>query len=78
MFSQPAYTRRQFLGRSMTVVSTAATVPAFVHRSVLAFGDPAEVGLAARPGFPDDRILVVVEFPTRILGNFWMMNKKNL
>ena len=61
MFSQRAYTRRQFLGRSMTVVSTAATVPAFVHRSALAFGDPAEVGLAARPGFPDDRILVVVE-----------------
>ncbi len=60
MSDKPAFTRREFMN-SMAVVSTAITVPTFIHRSAMAFGDPAERGLASRPGFPDDRILVIVE-----------------
>ncbi len=60
MSNKPAFTRREFM-RSMAVVSTAATVPMFVHRSAMAFGEPAAQGLTSRPGFPDDRILVIVE-----------------
>jgi len=60
MAEKPTFTRREFLS-SMAVVSTAVTVPTFIQRSAMAFGDPAARGLASRPGFPDDRILVVVE-----------------
>ena len=56
----PAFTRREFMS-SLAVVSTAMTVPMFIARSARAFGEPAAQGLASRPGFPDDRILVVVE-----------------
>ncbi|MBX3357961.1 MAG: DUF1501 domain-containing protein [Phycisphaeraceae bacterium] len=56
----PAYTRRQFLVRGVTLASTAAFVPAFLQRS--AFGLPhAAPGATSIPGVPEERILVVVQ-----------------
>ncbi|MAE59979.1 MAG: hypothetical protein CMJ49_01330 [Planctomycetaceae bacterium] len=61
MNEQP-YTRREFMGRSLAVVSTAATIPAFVQRSAFAIEQPDSVRhTAQRPGVPEDRILVVVQ-----------------
>jgi len=63
MSTKPAFTRRQFLG-TMTVVSTAVTIPAFLDRSAWAMGPAAgtqPASLGNRPGIPDDRILLVVQ-----------------
>lgn len=55
-----AFTRRQFLGRGLTLASTAATVPWFLNRS--AFGLPTALpGLTSIPGVPEDHILVVIQ-----------------
>lgn len=61
--SQPrGYTRRAFLQRGLTVVSTAATLPAFVQRSAFGLDNPfAYRQTAQRPGVPEDRVLVVVQ-----------------
>ena len=57
-----AYTRREFIHHGMAMMSTVATVPAFVQRSACA---AAPVNDAApvrnRPGVPEDRILVVIQ-----------------
>lgn len=55
----PAYTRRQFLARGITLASAAATVPAFLQRS--AMGLPYVEGLSSIPGVPEDHVLVVVQ-----------------
>ena len=55
-------TRREFLGDSLAVVSTAATIPAFLHHSALALAEDGPTAtLRSRPGIPEDRILVVVQ-----------------
>ena len=60
MMREP-YTRREFLGRSLAVMSTAATIPAFVSRSAFAIDPGGSPRTAQRPGVPDDRILVVIQ-----------------
>ena len=53
-------TRREFLHHGVALVSTAATVPAFLHTSALAVTDP-DSAVASKPGVPDHRVLVVVQ-----------------
>ncbi len=60
--SDNAFTRRAFIQRSLTMVSTCATLPLFIQRSAFAIDNPFEYrATASRPGVPDDRILVVVQ-----------------
>ena len=56
------FTRRQFLGGSLAVISASAFLPLFIENSVLA-AEQAAGGqpVGARPGVPEDRILVVVQ-----------------
>lgn len=56
------WTRRAFLQSGLTVMSTAALLPAFLQSSAYGINDPrlAE-SVGNRPGIPDDRILVVVQ-----------------
>lgn len=62
MPTENAYTRREFIQRGLTVVSTAGTIPLFLQQSAFALNDPADVPLVkSRPGAADDRILVVIQ-----------------
>lgn len=56
MSKNSLFTRREFLGGSLAVVSAAATMPMFLERS--AYAADASRG---KPGSADDRILVVVQ-----------------
>lgn len=59
---QAAFTRREFVHRGLAVVSTAATIPTFLHQSAYALVDPDDMPLIKdQPGIPQDRILVVVQ-----------------
>jgi uncharacterized protein (DUF1501 family) len=62
MTDQPKspYTRREFIGRSLTFASASLTVPAFLQRSAFAMAQPAP-GLGSIPGINEDRILVVLQ-----------------
>ena len=60
LYNASAFTRRQFLGRGLTLASAAVTVPWFLNRSALALPSAAW-GLSSIPGVPEDRILVVVQ-----------------
>ncbi len=62
MNDQPPLTRREFIHSGLAVVSTAATIPTFLHHSalVLAEDGPSEL-IKDRPGVPSDRVLVVVQ-----------------
>lgn len=55
-----AYTRRLFLGRSLTFASAAAVVPSFIQSSALGMPMPG-LGLSSIPGVNEDNILVVVQ-----------------
>jgi len=55
-----AFTRREFLGSSLTLASAALSVPAFIQRSALGLTQP-EPGASAIPGVPQDHVLVVVQ-----------------
>ncbi|HRJ49139.1 MAG: DUF1501 domain-containing protein [Phycisphaeraceae bacterium] len=57
---RPAFTRREFLGTSLTLASSTLAVPAFIHGSAHAL-HAALGGLSSAPGVPDERILVVVQ-----------------
>lgn len=62
MLGDNAYTRRWFLNRSLTMISTAVTLPVFLQRSALAIDNPFEYrDTASRAGVPEDRVLVVVQ-----------------
>jgi uncharacterized protein (DUF1501 family) len=60
LHNSSAFTRRQFLGRGLTLASAAVTIPWFLNRSALALPVPA-FGLSSMAGVPEDRILVVVQ-----------------
>lgn len=62
MASDPTtpFTRREFLGTSLTLASAALTAPAFLQRSAFAMAKHA-AGLASIPGVDEGRILVVVQ-----------------
>jgi len=56
------YTRRSFLQKGLTILSSAATVPHFLNRSAFGLTDPFDIlQTSSQPGVPDDRILVVVQ-----------------
>ncbi|MCC6683361.1 MAG: DUF1501 domain-containing protein [Phycisphaeraceae bacterium] len=58
------YTRRQFLNRSLVLISTIGTAPAFLSRSSLLLAAPAPASALAAgnvPGKDEGRILVVVQ-----------------
>ena len=58
--SNQGFTRREFLHSGLAIVSTAGTIPTFLHHSGQVFADaPGTPG--ARPGVPEDRILVVIQ-----------------
>lgn len=62
MTDQPIHTRRQFIGKGLTLVSAGATVPLFLDRTAWAINDPLDDKLvASAPGVPDDRVLVVIQ-----------------
>lgn len=62
MNSNPLFTRREFMGTGLVMVSTVASVPTFLRSSALAMTNPADTRPAHnRPGVPDDRILLVVQ-----------------
>lgn len=57
-----AFTRRAFLQKGLTIVSTAATVPYFIQSSAFGMNNPLDVLLTSSiAGVPEDRILVVVQ-----------------
>ncbi len=58
--SHPAFTRREFLGSSLTLASASLAVPAFLQGSAYAM-HAALGGLSSAPGVPDDRVLVVIQ-----------------
>ncbi len=60
MSDPSAFTRRQFLA-GLAMVSTAATVPAFLESSVWALDTPEGTAHGSTPGVPDERILVVIQ-----------------
>jgi len=55
------YTRRRFLHHGLGLVSTAATVPAFLTHAGNALAADTTMRLASKSGVPDDRVLVVVQ-----------------
>ena len=56
------HTRRVFVGRGLTILSAAATLPAFLQRTALAMNNPADQPLTQTgAGRGDDRVLVVVQ-----------------
>jgi uncharacterized protein (DUF1501 family) len=55
-----AWTRRSFMGRSLTLASAAMTIPQFLQASALGLPMP-ELGLSSMPGVPEDHALVVVQ-----------------
>ncbi|MCC6426700.1 MAG: DUF1501 domain-containing protein [Phycisphaerales bacterium] len=57
---RPAFTRREFLGSSLTLASASLAVPAFLQGTALGMHEMLH-GLSSAPGIPDDRILVVVQ-----------------
>ena len=62
MCNEHAFTRRAFLQKGLTLVSTAATAPYFLQSSALGMTNPLDVLLAASvAGVPQERILVVVQ-----------------
>ena len=62
MMSDPAaFTRREFLGSSLAIVSTTAMVPAFLQRSAQAIAPSRDLLTASQPGIPEDRVLVIIE-----------------
>ena len=52
------HTRREFLGRGMTLLSAASTVPLFLDRTAWAFAGPLD---RFRKNSGDDRVLVVLQ-----------------
>ncbi|GMV26485.1 MAG: hypothetical protein AMXMBFR58_25160 [Phycisphaerae bacterium] len=60
MTTPTSFTRREFLGSSLTLASASLAVPAFIQGSAYALHN-ALGGLSSAPGVPDDRILVVVQ-----------------
>ncbi|HLO40627.1 MAG TPA: DUF1501 domain-containing protein [Phycisphaerales bacterium] len=58
--STNAFTRREFLGSSLSLASATLAVPTFLQSSALAMHN-ALGGLSSAPGVPEDRILVVVQ-----------------
>ena len=62
MTEPAAFTRRRFIHSGLAIVSTAATVPTFLHQAAVALGQSGpSAAVAQRPGVPEDRILVVVQ-----------------
>ncbi len=60
--NETAFTRRLFMQRSLTMVSTCATLPLFIQRSAFGIDNPFEYrATSSRPGVPEDRVLVVVQ-----------------
>ncbi len=55
-----AFTRREFLGSSLTLASASLAVPAFLQSSAYALHASLH-GLSSAPGVPEDRVLVVVQ-----------------
>ena len=55
-----AFTRRQFLGGSLTLAAASMAVPAFLQRSALGLPQ-AGPGMTSIPGVPEERIIVVLQ-----------------
>ncbi len=56
------HTRRVFVARGLTVLSAAATMPAFLQRTAFALNNPADQPLTqTAAGRGDERVLVVVQ-----------------
>lgn len=56
-----AFTRREFVGRGLTLASAVLAVPHFLQASALALPHAA-AGMASIPGVNEDHVLVVVQF----------------
>lgn len=62
MCNDHAYTRRAFLQKGLTMISTAATVPYFIQSSAYGMVDPFDLlETTSIAGKPQDRVLVVVQ-----------------
>jgi uncharacterized protein (DUF1501 family) len=55
------HTRRVFLKRGLTVLSAAATMPAFLQRTVYAINNPADMPLTQTAAGQGEQILVVIQ-----------------
>jgi uncharacterized protein (DUF1501 family) len=61
MSDRPLRTRREFLGKGLTLLGLGATVPLFIDELAWCLEDPLDVPLlTSRPGMPDHRVLVVI------------------
>ena len=60
--NQRTYTRRVFLQQGMSFASMVTTAPLFIQRSALGMVQPAGAATSSRPGVPEDRVLVVLQF----------------
>lgn len=54
-------TRRAFLHRGLTLIGAAATVPTFIERTAWAAGPAEGQRIGARPGVPEDHVLVILQ-----------------
>lgn len=62
MCNDHAYTRRAFLQKGLTMISTAATVPYFIQSSAYGITNPFDLlATSSIAGKPQDRILLVVQ-----------------
>jgi uncharacterized protein (DUF1501 family) len=55
------HTRRSFLGRGLTVLSAATTMPLFLQRTVHAINNPADAPLTQSAAGVGEKILVVIQ-----------------
>src|SRR5688572_1530149 len=55
------HTRRSFLGKGLTVLSAAATMPLFLQRTVRAINNPADAPLTQTAAGVGEKILVVIQ-----------------
>lgn len=60
LHNQPAYTRRAFLSRGLTLASATLTVPMFLSTSARVLAQPVGAG-TSQAGVAQERILVVVQ-----------------
>ena len=61
LYAQGGFTRRRFLSHSLSLMSAAATVPAFLMHAGDALAQDTTMRLSSTPGSVDGRVLVVVQ-----------------
>jgi uncharacterized protein (DUF1501 family) len=59
--SRPLSTRREFVGRSLALLSVAPTIPSFIDQTIWAMANPLDMPRTQQPSGKDGKIFVVVQ-----------------